>query len=682
MNFKDLSIKKSYINQGTDNFVDCLLNPALKLAKTYRRSVGFFSSSVFRLIINALPSFIRNGGNINLIVSPSLNEEDIEAIQLGYERKEDIINRRFLSEFNSEIKCFDDSSLNVLSELVARGILDIKVASVKNNVGIYHDKLGILVDKDGNKIVFYGSANSSINAYQNNYEKVRVVRGWEDGESESVEDEIIEFDRLWNNQNEFLDVYSFMDSVKQSILTVIEERALEKKNSEPIKLYDYQQMAIDAWEKNGYKGFYVMATGTGKTWTAIYSAKRLVADNPSLIVIAAPYKHLVKQWAEDVKRAFRDASIVLISSENPQWYSLSKQYIIAQKYSPEKQVILITTIKSFYSDRFNSVMALSKQDKLLIVDEAHRFTQRPDELHKEFKYMLGLSATPLNGKNNAAGIELVNFFGGQVFSLPIEEALNRNFLVPYNYHPIFVAATEDEEERFNQITSNMASCFQDGVLVDTERFVKYVRARLRIISMAENKISHLDDFIKQIPVKDHFIVYCGDGRLFDGQREDEIRHIQFVKDHLYNLGIKSSQFTATENMDRRMELVDMFNKDEISSLVAIRCLDEGINIPSIKSALILSSNDDYREFVQRRGRILRKYEDKKFADIYDIIVLPSQLTQKMAIIELRRYYEYARLATNHDQLLSELDELLSNYNLTLDNVMFYTEINTEVDLDD
>ena len=122
MNFKDLSIKKSYINQGTDNFVDCLLNPALKLAKTYRRSVGFFSSSVFRLIINALPSFIRNGGNINLIVSPSLNEEDIEAIQLGYERKEDIINRRFLSEFNSEIKCFDDSSLNVLSELVERGI--------------------------------------------------------------------------------------------------------------------------------------------------------------------------------------------------------------------------------------------------------------------------------------------------------------------------------------------------------------------------------------------------------------------------------------------------------------------------------------------------------------------------------------------------------------------------------
>lgn len=306
MNFKDLLIKKSYINQGTDNFVDCLLNPALKLAKTYRRSVGFFSSSVFKLIINALPSFIRNGGRVNLIVSPSLSEDDIAAIQLGYERKEDLINRRFFEDFNSEIKCFDDASLEVLSELVARDILDIKVASVKNDVGIYHDKLGILIDKDDNKIVFY----------------------------------------------------------------------------------------------------------------------------------------------------------------------------------------------------------------------------------------------------------------------------------------------------------------------------------------------------------------------------------------LYNLGIKSSQFTATESMDRRMELVDMFNNNEVASLVAIRCLDEGINIPSIKSALILSSNDDYREFVQRRGRILRKYGDKKSADIYDVIVLPSGLTPKMAVIELRRYYEYARLALNHDGLLAQLDALLNEYNLTLDDVMFYTEINTEVDLDD
>lgn len=680
MNFKDLIIKKSYINQGVDNLVDNLLNPALKLATSYKRSVGFFSSSVFKLIINSLPSFIQNKGTIQLIVSPALSQEDVSAIQLGYEKKKDIVNRKFIQEFTDEIRCFDDSSLNILAELIARGIMDIKVASVKNDIGIYHDKLGILTDKDGNQIVFYGSANSSVNAYQNNYEKIRVVRSWEAGEGDSVIDEVFEFDKLWNNKNQFLDVYDFMDSVKNSVLTVLEERKSSKGKS-PITLYDYQEQAINAWVENGYKGFYVMATGTGKTWTAIYSAKRLSEKNKCLIVIAAPYKHLVKQWAEDVKAAFPDANLVLISSENPQWTSISKQLVLSQKYNPEKQIILITTIKSFHSDKFNTVIAMSEEDKLLIVDEAHRFTQRSDELHKKYKYLLGLSATPINGKNNEAGIELVEFFGGQVFGLPIEEALEKKFLVPYYYHPIFVSATEEEETKFAQISSKMAACYKNGVLVDVDSFVKYVRARLRVISMAEAKIDNIDGLLNKISDKNHFVVYCGDGRLFD-KDNDEIRHIQFVKEHLDKLGIKTSQFTASEDMERRMELVDMFNKNEIASLVAIRCLDEGINIPSIKSALILSSNDDYREFVQRRGRILRKYKGKNSANIYDVVVLPSRATPKMAIIELRRYYEYAKLAINSKERIEELEELLDRYMLSLDDVKFYTEIETEVDLDD
>ncbi len=681
MNFKELTIKKSYINQGSENLVDNLLNPALRSAVRYRRSVGFFSSSVFKLLLNALPAFIQNKGTIQLVVSPELSQDDISAIQLGYEKKSDIVSRKFMSDFNSEIRCFDDTSLNILSELVARGILDIKVASVKNEIGIYHDKLGILTDKNGNHIVFYGSANSSANAYQNNYEKIRVVRSWMVGEGDSVEDEILEFDRLWNNENEFLDTYDFMESVKKSILTVIEERKLASISSEPITLYDYQKEAIAAWVKNGYNGFYVMATGTGKTWTAIYSAKELLKERKSLIVIAAPYKHLVKQWAEDINKVFKDANVVLISSENPQWYSISKQIVIAQKYSPDKQIILITTIKSFYSDKFNSVISMSDQDKLLIVDEAHRFTQRPSSLHKTYKYMLGLSATPLNGKNNEAGTELVNFFGGQVFNLPIEIALEKKFLVPYYYYPIFVRTTAEEEEKFNQISASMAACFKNGVLIDKDRFAKYVRARLRVISMAEEKVQNIDALLGQVKDKDHFVVYCGDGRLFD-QDNDEIRHIQFVKQHLDKQGIKTSQFTASEDMDRRMELVDMFNNNEISSLVAIRCLDEGINIPSIKSALILSSNDDYREFVQRRGRILRKYQGKQFANIYDVIVLPSDSMPKMAIIELRRYYEYAKLALNSEECMKELELLLDRYILTLEDVTFYTEIETEVDLDE
>ena len=178
MTFKDLAIEKSYINKGTDNFLDSFLKPALREAVYYRRSVGFFSSSVFSLIMNDLPLFIRNGGRIRLIVSPELRDDDIHAIQLGYEKKSDLLNRRFLESFEIELRLFDDKELDTLAELVARSILDIKVASVKKGFGIYHDKLGILTDKVGNNVVFYGSPNSSKNAYIDTYEKIRIVRDW------------------------------------------------------------------------------------------------------------------------------------------------------------------------------------------------------------------------------------------------------------------------------------------------------------------------------------------------------------------------------------------------------------------------------------------------------------------------------------------------------------------------
>ena len=681
MTFKEFAIEKSYINRGSNNFLDSLLKPALREAAYYRRSVGFFSSSVFSLLLNSLPSFIRNNGKIHLIVSPELSNDDIKAIQLGYEKKSDLLNRRFLEDFDAEIRLFDDVGLDTLAELVARGILDVKVASVKNDFGIYHDKLGILTDRVGNNVVFYGSPNSSANAYLNNYEKIRVVRDWIQGEGEAVRDEISEFDSMWENRNPYLEVFDFMESVKECILVVKEERSRGKKVKDPIELYDYQKDAIQAWVDKGFRGFYVMATGTGKTWTAIYSAKRLLEEHKCLIVIAAPYKHLVRQWAEDVNKLFPDAETVLISSENPQWYTISKRLVLSQQYHPEKQIILITTIKSFYSAKFEKVINLSDEEKLLIVDEAHRFTQRPENLRRAYSYMLGLSATPINGKQNESGIALLDFFGGLAYNLPIEEALERNFLVHYNYFPVYVTATSAEEENFNAISSNMAGCFRDGVLIDRERFVKYVRARLRIMGMAEEKLARIKTFIDQIKEKDHFVVYCGDGRLFDEQ-DEEIRHIQFVQNQMDDMGIRTSQFTANENMDRRMELVDMFNKQEIDALVAIRCLDEGINIPSIKSALILSSNDDYREFVQRRGRILRKYKGKKSADIYDVVVLPSAMCPKMAIIELRRYYEYAKLALNKEERLAELQTLLSQYGLRLEDIMFNTDLEVEVDLDE
>lgn len=390
-----------------------------------------------------------------------------------------------------------------------------------------------------------------------------------------------------------------------------------------------------------------------------------------LIVICAPYKHLVKQWADDVEKAFPDAKLIMVSSENPTWETQIAQEIIRKQYKPDNQIIIISTIASFKMERFTSVISRSKEDKLLIVDEAHRFTDRPDKLKEMFRYMLGLSATPFSGSSAHKGLELMEWFGGQVFNLPIENALERGFLVPYNYYPIYVYATEDEERRFKYHTQKILSCFKNNKCINPDLLVKSLRNRLRVISMVEEKTTRIDEIINRIAEKDHFVVYCGDGKLFDADSGKELRHIQAIKRVLTAHGFKASQFTATENMADRMELVDAFNKQEISALVAIRCLDEGINIPSIKSALILSSNDDYREFVQRRGRILRTYGNKKYANIYDVIVLPSYDMQGWAKIELRRFHEYARLALNWNDLEVELTDHLGAYGLTIEDVDVY-----------
>ena len=680
MSLKEMNIHHSYISYGEYGIANSLINPALKQAIRYKRSVGFFSSSVFTVIIEGVGSLIRNGGHIQIIASPKLSEKDVTVIRDGYEYRRQIIEETVSRDFIDAIDSLDDEKLKILLELISKSHMDIKIAITKKT-GMYHDKLGIIEDDEGNAIAFYGSANESYNGYCQNYEKVRVARNWIEGERESVNDEQQEFESLWNNANPFIDVYDYTECAKRHLLKAVATRGGRQNDASGIVLRDYQEEAIKAWQENDYHGFYVMATGTGKTWTAIYSAKRMLEEKKAMIVICAPYKHLVKQWAEDVVKVFPNARIILVSSENITWENQLNQAIIKQKYDKKTQVIVISTITSFYLKRFITTILKSEEKKLLIVDEAHRFTKHPDSLKRYFHYMLGLSATPFSGKSMEKGKELMRFFGGQVFSLPIEEALRRGFLVPYNYYPIYVHSNSNEEARFQAYSQKIASCYKNNQLINPDLLVKSLRGRLRVISMAEEKQDYIKDIIAPLKDEDHFVVYCGDGKLFDESTGEELRHIQSVKKVLSDSGFRVSQFTARENMADRMQLVESFNKGDISALAAIRCLDEGINIPSIKSALILSSNDDYREFVQRRGRILRTYKDKKTANIYDVIVLPSVEMSTWAIIEFRRFYEYARLATNKNELLLELKNKMTYYGLSLEDISTfeYDEMETNSD---
>lgn len=684
MNFRDIALDISYKSVGEESFSQ-ILNPLLSCTKNYKRSVGYFSSSALDFIGDGILELARRGGKIMLATSPQLSADDIFAIQSGYKARE-IVERCFLSEVQSALNDISDANAKMLYMLVKEGIVDIKIVTRQN--GIYHDKLALLEDFDGNIIACVGSNNETGSGYNYNYEKIRVYKSWNDYEGR-IADESKEFESIWSNDNSDLVVYDFMSAFENEVLCRYEKKGIYKNDTSKYKMRPYQIEAKDKWNENEHRGFFVMATGTGKTITSLYSIKEFVLNNKIFTVIAVPYKHLVSQWAEDVKEFFPDAAIHVVHGEikNAETQIYASYLQALKNYRP---IIVITTIKSFLLERYVNLYDKIDFDRLLIVDEAHNFAnQISDDLSIKYPYKLGLSATPVFGIDEEKTNRLLSWFGGQVVDLPIEKALGK-YLVNYEYHPIFVNATESDEKKFSKATTLMLSGIDlvRNKIIDEEKFTLGYRGRLRAISMAEEKHERIAEIFSNIEDKDHTIIYCSDGRsLFDG-KQDEMRHLEYIL-QLINMSCltsvgsgKASKFTATEDIQERMQLIDSFNKGYIEYLVAIRCLDEGINIPSIKSALILSSNDNYREFVQRRGRILRLYEGKKIAHIYDVIVLPSISNKAFAEIEFRRYYEYSRLALNKDYLIDMLEHYLSEYDLSYDDIKFRNDYVYGGDLDD
>ncbi len=686
MNFKDLDIKISYKSVG-ENSLTTFINPLLSCTKVYRRSVGYFTSSALDFIGEGILSLARNeNSKIMLCASPKLNDDDIRAIKAGYEARNFVIKQSIL-ELEASLNDISDKNAEILYMLIKEDILDIKVVWKEN--GMYHDKLAVLDDYDGNVVAFVGSPNETGSGYNENYEKIRVYKSWTDTEGR-IEDETREFLSIWDNNNEFLKVYDFNEAFKKKII----QRINNPSKIKPIKykMRSYQIEAKNNWIKNDHKGFFVMATGTGKTITSLYAIKELVENNKVFTIIAVPYKHLVTQWYDDVKEFFPNANIVYIYSEVKNSEDKIYSNYIASK-SNYKPLIVITTIKSFFIDRYKTIYEQIEFDKLLIVDEAHNFINRiSDELSSQYKYKLGLSATPVFGNDIEKTESLINWFGGKVMDFPIEKAIGK-YLVEYEYHPIFINASKDDEDSFNKYTQLMLSAVDpiNGVIIDEDKFVMGYRGRLRSISMAEEKMTHIRTIFSEVEEKDHLIIYCSDGKLFyhtPDHKKLELRHLEYML-KLINRSLieqsstyRATKFTASEDNNTRMELIDRFNKGYDHIMVAIKCLDEGINIPSIKAALILSSNDNYREFVQRRGRILRLFKGKNIAHIYDVIVMPSVLTRSIAEIELRRFYEYARLAKNKNVLIPLLEEKMGEYSLGYDDIKFKNDYVYGGDLDD
>ncbi len=702
MSFKDLKLLK-YYKTYKNNIVKEFYNPVLKNAVLYQRAVGFFSSTALIELTKGISGLVKNKGKIQFIVSPYLSSEDMDAIEKGYEKRK-IIEGALLREFKEPENYFQEERLNLLAHLIEEGTLELKVAFTPPNkdTGMYHEKIGIVEDENDNKIVFTGSLNETINAFYNNYESIVVFTSWE--ESKEYADEMQrDFDLLWSGQDNDLEVIDFPEVVKDKIrirkktevcYDIDEKEEIE--NIEEVEsgypripqgfvLRDYQIEAINNWKNNDYHGIFDMATGTGKTFTGLGAVVKLFEDKEKLaIIIVCPYQHLVEQWVEDIELFNMDPIIGYSASKQKNWKQRLEDDVFDFNLGIIRSFCFVTTNATYFSKFVTGIMKDLGKDTLLLVDEAHNFgsSNLRKRLYPQIEYRLALSAT-LERHGDKEGTEgLKKYFGKKCIEYDLKKAINEGKLTPYYYYPVLVYLDEEELAEYKDLSYRVSKeCHKDkqGRLQVTDKGKMLLMQRARIVAGARNKLDILRSKMQNYKNDSHILVYCGATKVqtfeYDESERDEDgeRQIVVVSKILGNeLGMKVTHFTSNESAQERENIKRRFaTADPYQAIVAIKCLDEGVNIPSIRTAFILASTTNPKEYIQRRGRVLRLAKNKPYAVIYDFITLAIPLNEvnvysvdfncekALAKRELARMKEFGEISMNSrdsDKLINDISD--------------------------
>ena len=701
-----MSLKESFIKSEyrslIDNVVQDFYIPLLKEAVIYQRAVGFFSSSSLVDISKGIAAIAKRGGKIQLVASPYLSDEDIEAIRNGYEKRNVIIENALLSQLSDEnMDFYSMERLNLLANLIAEGILDIRIAYTEDDrgIGMYHEKMGIIEDAEGNKVAFSGSMNESSTAMSINYETIDVFRSWGD-EFEANQAQLKEnaFVSIWNDTEPNIHVLEF-PSISQALIDKYKKKRssfdidelqffdvpIKRKNvsgkrigariPKDISLYEYQKEAIVSWTGENYRGIFDMATGTGKTLTGLGAVSKLsedVCDELSVFILC-PYQHLVEQWVEDIVKFNIKPIIGYSASPQKDWKKRLQKAIKDQKFRKDKSFFCFVTTNATFSSKFvQDIIEEIKTPILLMVDEAHNVGAKTYAklLDDRFQYRLALSATLDRHRDEEGTAALYNFFGRKCIEYTLERAIREDKLTPYKYYPVVVYLNEDELSTYEYYTQEISKCIikdKNGKTKLNSYGETLAIKRSRVVAAAAQKLDALRREIVPYKNKNNILVYCGATNVINENAdrsetdEGDIRQITAVTRILGNeFDMSVAKFTADESMDERTQIKANFSKGErLQVVVAIKCLDEGMNIPGIRTAFILASTTNPKEYIQRRGRVLRKSAGKNFAEIYDFVTLPRPLddvysltkeaaSKDLALVrnELERIKEFGRLAMN------------------------------------
>ncbi|RZM79149.1 DEAD/DEAH box helicase family protein [Leptolyngbya iicbica] len=703
MSLRDLTLRKRYRSGRQDLLRDFYI-PCLERSLIYNRAVGYFSSSSLALAAQGLTAFIKAGGRMRLVASPHLSEADIEAIAAGLQQRDAVIEAALTRELSQEFEGVVSDRLACLSWLLAHDRLEIKIAVVKDlqDEGIYHEKLGLFIDAEGNQIAFGGSANESARAYRRNFECITLFWSWRDGDAECIDEMSADFEDLWQNQTPELDVMEFPEAAKRKLLErcpeyppeVDQEIEADRKAATPsgdyqtvpgvpmlpqaLVLRDYQKKAIANWFKNKGRGTLKMATGSGKTITALAIAselyKKCVARNKPLqaLLIVCPYRHLVTQWAEESRQFGLQPILAFNQAET--WQSELQSQLLALMGGRQPFVTIITTNATLRQDSLQSQLAFLPSLTMIIGDEAHNLGAKnlADSLPDQVKLRLALSATPERYFDEAGTERIFDYFGPVLEpEFTLKDAIQAGALSQYVYHPLLVNLEPEEIERYAELTAAIGRAMGIGGREDNVALERLLFERARLICTAQNKLTTLRSLMADRLATDHTLFYCGDGSIEDETTAESQRQLEAVTDLLkYQLGYAVEPYIAETSLSARADLRYAFERGHVKGLVAIRCLDEGVDIPAIQTAVILASSSNPRQFIQRRGRILRKAPGKNRAELFDMIVVPPDLGREYWEIERRvlkgeltRFVEFADLALNAGEARKALYPLQEKYDL-------------------
>ncbi|MEL6399250.1 MAG: DNA phosphorothioation system restriction enzyme [Cyanobacteria bacterium J06626_4] len=441
-----------------------------------------------------------------------------------------------------------------------------------------------------------------------------------------------------------------------------------------LMLRGYQQEAVDNWFQNKGRGTLKMATGSGKTITALAVAAELYEQiQLQALIVVCPYRHLVQQWARECEKF--GLRPVLAFDRVQSWQGeLSRQLYTLRSDRPDF-VAVITTNATLTGTALQSQLSYFPAKTLIIGDEAHNFgsPKLAASLPHTIGLRLALSATPERYFDDIGTQFLLDYFGPVLQpEFTLSDALQAGALVRYRYYPLLVELTEAEAQRYRELTTKIGQALSiDDDTESNSALSALSMRRAKLIANAAHKLTALRSLMQPRLQTTHTLFYCGDGSVEAAVSSETMRHVDAVTALLgKELGYRVNTYTAETALAEREMLRQQFESGALQGLVAIRCLDEGVDIPATRTAVILASSNNPRQFIQRRGRVLRPAPGKERAEIFDMIVLPPDLERKtldaersLLRKELQRFLEFADLADNGGEARIQLLDLQKRYGL-------------------